>query len=516
MPAPDARIDETASVVVDHTDAPKAGLTGVLRRGATISAAALIFTQALSFAQTLALARILTPLEVGVFYSGTVLTSFLASFSEGGLKNALIQRQQDVERTAATVFWATFGTSILGGLIALAAAPVVGAVFHSGTVTAVAAATAGAVVLHGLTNVPDALMQRRFDFRQRIFVQPSTALTFAVASVVLCLAGLGVWGLVVAYYLSIVVWLIVTWSLARWRPRRGQASVALWRELARFSFPLVVRSTATRVKDILDAAIVGRVLDTAAVGNYRYGSRLGTLPGLVIIEVGSYVLFPAFSRTSSDPVRFRSAFLRSLRALWLLATPLAALTAFLGAPAAVLLLGEPWRDAGYMFSSMSGIGLGVAMSAAGFEAIKGAGRTTLLNWVTVVELLVGVSALLALVHIGPVGVGVALSVTTLCSGSVGLWQVRKVVEVSVRDIVGCLATPALVAAVAAVPWWLLEAQVQRSETHGTLVGLALIAADSVGYLVTFAGLLLLVSPSSRALVRAVRSSFGGGARPNRP
>ena len=45
-----------------------------------------------------------------------------------------------------------------------------------------------------------------------------------------------------------------------------------------------------RGKDVFDTVVVGSVLNAAAVGNYRYGYRLGTLPGTVIIQVGSYVL----------------------------------------------------------------------------------------------------------------------------------------------------------------------------------------------------------------------------------
>ena len=39
---------------------------------------------------------------------------------------------------------------------------------------------------------------------------------------------------------------------------------------------------------------------------------LGALPEIAVIDVGSYVLFPAFSRLAGDRERFCSAFLRAL------------------------------------------------------------------------------------------------------------------------------------------------------------------------------------------------------------
>jgi PST family polysaccharide transporter len=61
----------------------------------------------------MALARILSPYEVGVFYAGTVLTTFLLTFSEGGLRSALVQRQRGLEEAANTVFWVTLWAGIL-------------------------------------------------------------------------------------------------------------------------------------------------------------------------------------------------------------------------------------------------------------------------------------------------------------------------------------------------------------------------------------------------------------------
>ena len=228
-------------------------------------------------------------------------------------------------------------------------------------------------------------MQRRFDFRQRLIVQPGNVLTFAVVSVLLCVNGFGVWGLVIASYAGQLVWVLTSWTLAGWRPgAAGRPSVRVWRELATFSLPLVVWTVVNRARDLLETSIVGGALSATALGHYRYGRRLGSLPETAIIEVGSYVLFPAFSRIAGDPQRLRAAFLRALRVLWCLAIPVAGFFVAAGEPAVTVLLGENWRGAGVMLVALAGVGPGVALSAIGMESIKGVGRTRLLNWVTLV------------------------------------------------------------------------------------------------------------------------------------
>lgn len=495
--------DEVTATKGDQDATP--GLTGTLRRGAKISAGALVFTQLVSLGQTLALARILSPAEVGVFYAGTVLSMFLVSVAEGGLRSALIQRQHDLEQAANTVFWASLAAGTVLALLALAAAPLVAAVFDSSTAGLIAAVSAGSVVLQALTYVPDALLQRRLDFRQRLFVSPSAAVTFAASSIILCSLGMGVWGLVIASYLSLLVWIVVTWSLAGWRPRRHMASLAVWRQLARFGMPMVIGGVSERGKDILETVLVGNAFGAVAVGNYRYGRRMGVLPGAVLLEVGAYLLFPAFARTASDPARFKSAFLRSLHVLWVVAVPTGGVIAALGHPLIVLLLGEPWREAAVMVAALAGVGPGFALAAVGSEAIKGHGRTSLLNWVNGTELVLGTAALLVLLPLGLLGVGLALSTTFVVAGLLSVLLARTLLGVSGRELTERLFVPFVVALVCAVAWGLLEHVVVQADERGLVVGLLLLVGEVLGFLVTYAAGLLLVAPRAVAeLRRAVR------------
>ena len=472
-----------------------------MRRGAAISAASLIFVQLVSIAQTLVLARILSPREVGIFYGGTVLTTLLVTLSEGGLRNALVQRHDDVEAAANTVFWASIAAGTLWSLLALAAAPVVAHIFHSPEAGMVAAVSAGSLLLYPLTYVPDSLLQRRFDFRQRILVRPSVSLTFAIGSVVLCSAGLGVWGLVAASYASLLVWICTSWSLARWRPRRGTASVAMWRDLARFGLPLVLGSLLDKAKETIDTIVVGSMFSATTVGQYRYGRRLGSLPGTVIIEVGSYVLFPAFARAADDIVRFRAAYLRTLRTLWFAAMPVAGMILAFGSAATVLLLGEPWRGAGVLFTTLAGAGPGVAMAAVGYESIKGYGRTSKLNVINATAFVVGVSLLLVLAPHGLAGVGLSLSATSLWSGTLSLFFASRLIGLKVQEHVEPMLPPLLAGSIAALIWGVLEHLVIQAGNEPALTALLLLTGEVLGLAVTYVLVLAVIAPKALSRLR---------------
>lgn len=487
---------------------PQVGPLGVtLRRGAVISAGTLIVVQAVSLLQTLVVARLLSPAEIGIFAAGTVLGTFFIAFSEGGLRHALIQREHDVDDAADTVFWATIITGALMGLVMLAAAPLVALFFDSRTAGLIAAVTSGTLLLHAFTNVPDALMQRRFNFKRRLIVDPSVAISFAAVSVTLCSIGYGVWGLVIASYASLVVWIGTTWWLAKWRPGAGRFSLRLWREMARFAFPLVIDGLVDRFREVIDTAVVGRGLGEASLGHYRYGRRIAMLPGVAVVQVCSYVLFPAFSRIAGDPARLKAAFLRALGWIWFAAVPAAALLVALGEPLVVVLLGERWRGAGVALVAMAGYGLGEAMNAVSAESMKGAGRSHLINWMTLVGLVTGVGLLVALLPFGLPGVGLAISGAAIIVGVTGLLLARAVVGVSITDLLRRLVPPVFAALIAMAVIAPLEHLVVHSDQRAVLAALGLLTLESLGFLLIYLGVLRLIAPSTVTVLTSAARAF---------
>ncbi|TQM43090.1 oligosaccharide flippase family protein [Pseudonocardia cypriaca] len=487
-------------------------LGSVLRRGAALSVLALGAVQVITFGQTLVLARLLTPAEVGAFAAGTALGLVLMVFAEGALTQALIQRDGDVRDAADTVFWATLGGAVLAALAVVTASPLIADLFGDPVAGTVAAATAGALVLHSLTHVPEALMQRRLDFRRRIVVDPIGAVVFAGVAVAMAAAGWGVWALVVAQYAMVGACVLAGFLLSGWRPGGGRLSLRLWWAMVTYAFPLVLGSLVERGRDAVEIAIVGRALDASAVGNYRYGRRIAVLPATVVVEAGGFVLFPAFARLAGDPERVREAFLRALTWIWFCALPVAAALAVFGEALAVLLLGEPWRGAGVVLTAMAGFGLGQAVNAVTTEVLKGVGRSARINWMTGAGLVSGVGLLILLVPLGLPGVGLAVSGSALVVALAGLALVRSVVGVPGRALVGRMLPPAAAALVAMGSVGYLERTVVHAGTWPVPAGLVLVAGEALLLGAIYLAALHVVAPGLARAVREAARAWGKHAK----
>jgi PST family polysaccharide transporter len=148
-------------------------LTGLVLRGAGLAASGQALTGLLSLGSYFVLARLATPAAFGELAAGSIVVGIGLLVSESGMLGAIVQRQDRVDEAASTAFFATLLSGIALALVAALVAPLVGAFFHSGTITAVAAVLSGTIVLRQLTIVPDALLQRRFSFLRRVVLDPA-------------------------------------------------------------------------------------------------------------------------------------------------------------------------------------------------------------------------------------------------------------------------------------------------------------------------------------------------------
>ena len=506
-------------------------LSGSVHRVASASALAQLVGQLVSFVQVIVLARLLTPTDIGIFAAGTVLTALLTNFVEGGLQAGLVQRQGDLADADETVFRVTLMVGAAASVGCLAAAPVIGIIFNSRAAGLVAAATAGVVLIHSLTNVPEAVLQREFSVKRRLIVGPAIAVSYAVVAVGLAALGWGVWSMVAGMYASYITWVVSLWMITSWRPGRGHASFAMWRELARYGFPLVLGMIGFRLRAAVEALVVGRVLSTAALGFFRYGQRIALIPEVGIIQVGAITLFPAFCRIVGDRKRFAAAYLRALHWCMVGAAAGTGLMIAVGEPAVVVLFGERWRGAGVALVAMSGVSIGAAIAVVAQDVIKAHGRTRLINWFTLADLFLGVGFLLVLTRaFGFVGASLYISLTVLIDAAILLGLAQQLVIVPLRRVLTVLATPIPGLLIATMATWWLEHDILRADSRGPILAVTLLAVDALVFCLIYLAVLTVFARSTvvtivrivpvliarfrqRALADTTTATSGNGRRP---
>ncbi len=490
--------------VSDEPETPR-DLTGTVVRGVSLAAGGYLIAQALNLGFYVALARLLAPAEFGQFAAATVLIGFTLLLTESGLASAVIQRRDRVEEAASTAAVATIVSGIGFSLLALATAPLVGAFFDdSSTITALAAASSGLVFFRTAASIPDALLQRRFSFLRRLIIEPAVVVAFGTSAVIAATQDMGPWSLVVGQYTGFGVDLALSWILVRWTPDLKLVSFSMWRELVGYGRHVLVATAILHGGDQVSTMIVGRALGAGPLGQFRYALRLASTPFSLLLAGAAYVLFPAFSRIAGDLGRLRSAFLRSLRWVSVLAFPSSLFFLPLGIPLAVVVFGDVWRDAGAALAAMCLYPAGGMLSSVASEALKAVGRPELLTRMHSVTAGITVAGMLILVQFGLVATAASLSLGAMAGGIYGLLLMHRATEVSVGSMVKEVLPPAVAATLAALLLLPVEALVD-AEAHSSVTGAVLILAESLVGLALYAGILALIAPR-------IFSELAGGGR----
>jgi PST family polysaccharide transporter len=497
----------------DRSATSPSGLARIVVRGASIAGAGFGLTQAISLATYLALARLLRPSDIGAYAAASVLIMVGLVIGESGMMAALIRRRDRVEEAFNTAFLASIGMGFGLALAAVAAAPLVGLVFHSYTVAVMSAVMAGTMVLRLALIVPSARFQRNFSFMRRAVLDPLGALLFGASAVAASLSGLGPWSLVIGTYAQFAVDVIVSWTMSRWRPRPHLASRAMWREIARFGRPVFAANLISRASAQVPVIAVGRILGAATLGQLSYAVRVGTQPVAAMVDVGAYTLLPAFSRISEEPARLRAALLRTLRWACAVAFPLGLLLVPLGTPAVVLVFGAKWRPAGHATMALGVYCAALCFGTVAAEVWKAAGRPGMLPRMQGLGLVLTILLVAVAAPFGLVPVAAALAVSAILVAAYAVHGMGKVVGIEPLRLAREVAPPAISALTMAAVLFVSEHLVVHSDSHSTAVGAALLVGQALLGVVIYLSCLTALSPNCR---RDLAGVVRRGRRPRVP
>jgi O-antigen/teichoic acid export membrane protein len=488
------------------SQAPPRELTGTVVRGVGLAGGGFLISQIINFAIYLVLARLATPNDFGQLAAGAVVVLAGLSLADSGLNAAVIQRRDRVQEAASTAVVAVVLSGILLTAAALAISPLIGHLFHSHEVTLVAAASSGWILVRAFAIIPDSMLQRRFSFLRRVVIDPLGVVVFGAVAITTTAAGMGVWGLVLGNYAQFTTMSVASWVLGQWRPQLRLASVAMWRELVSFGRHVMASNMLGRIGGTLQTALIGRLFGTDTLGQFRYGGRVIGSPLGALMNAGSYVLYPALSRISDDARRFERGFSRSVRLTCAIAMPLSFVLLPLGVPIALVLLGPQWREAGELISAMFAYSGARALVSITRETFKASGRSERLTRIQLVSFVLTLGLIVAFSWIGPVGVGVGISLSSIGTAVYATRAVSPVIGVPVRRIAAEIWPPVVASTLMAAAVFIAQLAVEP-EAHGTAVGMILLAGDVLLAGVVYLGALTLIAPGTARELREILSQL---------
>lgn len=286
--------------------------------------------------------RILTPSEIGLFMVASTVVILIEAFRDFGVGAFIVQQNTlspQMLRTAATIIALM---SVALGLTITAAAGLLARYYNDPDLAALIRIAAISFVVAPISNPLLALLRRAMAFDRVAAISITAALSNAVTTVTLALAGHGayslIWGSVVGAMVTTVGAVLCQPTLWIFRP-----SLQHWRQVVPFGAWSTVVTLLGMLFDAFPRLILGRVLGFGAVGLFARSLSITQLPDRLLLSAVQPVLLPAMAghaRTGD----VRAPFLTGLSYVSGLQWPALAMIALLADPIVRLLLGSQWIE----------------------------------------------------------------------------------------------------------------------------------------------------------------------------
>jgi O-antigen/teichoic acid export membrane protein len=297
---------------------------------------------AIQFATSVVLARwFIGPDQLGLFsiaFAAITLVAFLQDF---GVNRYITGERELTPEKLATAF--TISVVFAGGiaLLAMFAAGPIARFYGNPQMLPVAQIIAASYMLVPLAIVPQAVCQRRMDFKSNAMIEICSALANAVVACTLAIKGYGA--------------LALGWGA--FAQQAARMVVAQWRTGVMLPWPLVLTGTrpifqlggTNSVQAVCGSItarapelVIGRLIDNAAVGLFARAGGLALQLRLLLAGAVTGVFYPAFRqvRDRGDPLG--PPYLRVVAAYTGITWPAMAGIALLAAPIIRILYGPRW------------------------------------------------------------------------------------------------------------------------------------------------------------------------------
>lgn len=300
-------------------------------------------SQILSWGSTLIVVHYLAPTDYGLVGMALLYLGLVQMASELGVGAAIV-RFRDLTTDQIGQF---NGLSIIAGglglLASLAVAIPFGHFFREPRLPAVLVVMSSVFLISAFRVVPQALLQRRLQFRKLAVIDGTQSIVGACSTLTLAVLGFGYWALALGFVISATVYaiLVVIQSPTGFRRPR----LASIRQPLTFSSHMLLSRFAWYTYSNADFAVIGKLLGGAALGAYTLG---WTLSGMTVEKITAVIgrVTPAFFCTvQNDLAALRRYLLLITEGLALVTFPACIGLALVANDFVRLVLGERWSAA---------------------------------------------------------------------------------------------------------------------------------------------------------------------------
>ncbi|SHJ29811.1 Membrane protein involved in the export of O-antigen and teichoic acid [Fibrobacter sp. UWP2] len=324
-----------------------------------------IVNKAVNFLIGIALARMLAPTDYGVIGMLAIFIAVANTFTDSGLSNALIQKQDRTEKDFCTIFYFNIVVAIGFYLALFFASPYIAQFYNMPILEDVTKVVALSLIITGFTAVQRTRLTIDLRFQTQALISVISLLVTGAVGLILAYLGFGVWALVFQALAGQLISSICIWYCSRWMPKLIFSKTS-FKQLFGFGSKLLCSSLINTIYGNLYTLVIGKAFSPADVGFYNKGNEYALLPTQAMQDMTLKVNYPILAKMQDDNERLLRAYRKLLRTPLFLLYPVLTVIAVTAEPLIEVMIGPKWLPCvpilqvlcfGYMFSPLTHINL---------------------------------------------------------------------------------------------------------------------------------------------------------------
>ncbi len=290
------------------------------------------------------LARLLVPADFGMIVTIQIFTGFVGMLAAGGMGQALIRAKEANENDFNAVFTLQLAIGILVYLGFFLSAPWIAEYFGDPLYEPLLQVSAISFLMRPFGFMRISWLNREMAFKKRAVVEVSVGLVTGVSSILMALAGMGVWsltlsGLVAGLFRNILLIYLTPLML------HLNFDLSIMRRHGSYGFKITANDFISYLKRETANLIISKSAGPAFLGIFNKGDSLSRLPNRLLVPPVGQTVFRAMSKVQDDLDQSKYMFYKVITLLMVYTTPLYVGLWWVAEPFIGVVYGENWLPA---------------------------------------------------------------------------------------------------------------------------------------------------------------------------
>ncbi|MFI3266328.1 MAG: lipopolysaccharide biosynthesis protein [Rikenellaceae bacterium] len=300
--------------------------------------------QGITFILNIVIARMVSPEEYGLIAMLGIFIAVSQMFIDSGFSNALIQKKSRSQVDFSTAFYFNIVVGLVVYALLWMSAPYIADFYNQPLLKSIMRWIGINIILSSFSIVQRAKLTIKLDFTTQAKASLIGVVISGIIGITMAYYGYGVWALVTQAVLNTLLYTIMMWVLAHWRPTL-EYSWQSFRTLFAFGSRYLGTGLINVIYVNMYTLVIGKKFSAQQVGFYNRASTIGQFPSMNISYIITRAMFPAMCNIQDDTQRLTNYFNQTLRMACYIIFPMSIGLAVVAEPLIDVVLTEKWANA---------------------------------------------------------------------------------------------------------------------------------------------------------------------------